>query len=442
MNGRGEERPILGLRANLGQFLVQMVQVFFVGVTIGLERTVVPVLAKEEFGIASASVILTFIVSFGFVKALLNLYGGSISDRWGRRRVLILGWVAAIPIPLIIIYAPAWEWIALGNVLLGVNQGLAWSMTVTSKIDITKPEEYGIATGFNEFSGYTGVAFGALVTGFIAAAYSPRPHPFYLGLAVILVALVTAVAMVKETRGFALSESTESEVEDRGLDRAPGFLSIFKWVSWKDPAMFAACQAGSIEKFVDTLVWVSFPIYFLSQGLTVAEIGIIVSVYGFTWGVLQLVTGPLSDRIGRKRPIAVGMWVCALGVVLTISTRGIINWVLAAAITGGGMAMLYPALIAAVGDVSQPKWRGTSLGVYRLWRDAGYGFGAISIGLVSDFVAFEWGFYLTALLMVTSGGIVAIRMYETHPGVRARHGTTKTDRKGKEVIDRPSSRIS
>ena len=424
------QEPRLGILPNLGQFTVQTLLVFFVGITVGLERNVIPVLAKDEFAIASTSVILSFVVSFGFVKALFNFFGGRLSEFWGRKPLLILGWLAAVPIPLIIIWAPNWWWIVFANLLMGVNQGLAWSMTVTSKMDLAGARWRGLATGINEFAGYSGLATGALVTGYLAAAYGPRPTPFYFGLAVILAALGIAVFLAKETIHHAHAEAVSLDTEGANTDQGqsqspadndgPSFREVFRLTTWGDPAMFAASQAGLLHKFTDALVWVSFPLYFRSQGLSVGDIGLIVGVYGFTWGVLQLVTGPMTDAIGRKWPIVSGLFLCGGGVWLTVEVSDMAMWIGTAAVIGLGMALLYPSLLAAVGDLAHPRWRGTSLGVYRMWRDSGYAFGALSIGLISDVIGFNYGFYFTAVVMFVSGAIVALWMYETAPARRKR----------------------
>ena len=420
--------PQVGILPNLGQFLVQTLLVFFVGMTVGLERNVVPLLAEEEFAIASSSVILSFVVSFGFVKAVLNLYGGRLSESWGRKPVLVLGWIAAIPIPLIIIWAPNWWWIVFANLLMGVNQGLAWSMTVTSKMDLVGAASRGFATGINEFAGYSGVATGALVTGYLAASYGLRPTPFYFGLAVIIAALGIAVVLTKETIHHArhearlqdapLGDSGPHPVQQAESAKVPSFKNIFKLTTWGDRAMFAACQAGLLHKFTDALVWVSFPLFFKRNGLEVGQIGLIIGVYGFTWGVLQLGTGYMTDRIGRKWPIVTGLFLCGGGVWLTVVVSTTMLWISTAAVIGVGMALLYPALLAAVADVSHPRWRGTSLGVYRMWRDSGYAFGALLIGVISDHIGFNYGFYFTALVMFGSAVIVALCMYETAPSRR------------------------
>ena len=418
----------LGIMPNLSQFLIQTLLVFFVGVTIGLERNVVPVLAKDEFAIGSTSVILSFVVSFGFVKAILNLYGGRLSESWGRKPVLVIGWLVAIPVPLIIIWAPNWWWIVAANLLMGVNQGLAWSMTVTSKMDLVGAKTRGLATGINEWAGYSGVAAGALITGYLAGAYGLRPAPFYFGLAVILVALGIAVFLVRETLHHAHAEAAIQDSEGAASGEASthresqiadySFLHIFKLTTWGDRSMFAACQAGLLHKFTDALVWVSFPLFFSSKGLGVGQIGLVVGVYGFSWGFLQLVTGPMTDHVGRKWPIVAGLYICGAGVWLTVVVSGVTMWLATAAAIGLGMALLYPSLLATIADVSHPRWRATSLGVYRMWRDSGYAFGALLIGAISDLIGFNYGFYFTAVVMFISGTIVAQWMYETAPARR------------------------
>lgn len=399
-----------GIRANLGQFSLQLLLVFFVGITVGMERNVIPVLAKEEFAIASSMVTLSFIASFGFVKALLNLYGGRWSETHGRKKALIIGWVVAVPIPIIIILAPNWWWITGANILMGVNQGLAWSMTVTMKMDISGRKWRGLATGLNEFSGYSGVAFGGLATGFLADAFGLRPVPFYFGLAVILAALLISITLARETLPYALKEAEEFDGRPLLCGEECSFREVFKLVSWKDKTMFACSQAGAVEKFVDVLVWGFFPIYFYLNGLTVAQIGVVVGAYGFTWGLLQILTGPLSDKVGRRAPVVAGMGLAGIGVMATFSASGYYEWIITSMVTGAGMALLYPTLMAAIGDASNPKWRGTSLGVYRMWRDSGYGFGALMIGYMADAFGMRSAFYFVALAMFFSGLLAAAYM--------------------------------
>lgn len=414
-----------GIRQNLGQFSQQLLQVFFVGLTIGMQRTVVPVMADSEFGVpaGSATLLMAFVVSFGFVKGAMNFVSGRLSERAGRRRVLIWGWLVALPIPFIFLFAPSWNWIVAANILLGVNQGFAWSMTVTSKLDIVRPDQRGLATGFNEFSGYGGVALAGLITGYLAADFDPRSSLFGFGLAVILLALLSALLFSKDTLPWARAESEKHKSGTHegprprfptNVSEHPSTAEIFMLVSFRHRTFMALSQAGCIEKFVDALVWVFFPVYLHGRGVSLVEIGWVVGSYGFVWGGSQLWTGPLSDAIGRKWPIVTGMWTCAAGIVATMMVEGLIAWSITAAVTGVGMALLYPTLIAAVGDISHPDWRGSSLGVYRFWRDLGYGIGALLLGFVADaFGAFEAGFWFTAFAMTLSGLWVALDMEET-----------------------------
>ena len=422
-----------GIRENLGQFAQQLLQVFFVGMTIGMQRTVVPVLAESEFGVPAGSAMLftAFVVSFGIVKGSMNFVSGRLSERVGRRRVLIWGWLVAVPIPFIFLLAPSWNWIIAANVLLGVNQGFAWSMTVTSKLDIVRARERGLATGINEFAGYGGVALAGLLTGYLAVSFDPRWSLFVFGLAVIIAALATASLFSRETLPWARAEAARHDTAGAAGSGAghadapvqPSAVEIFALVSFRHRTLSALAQAGCIEKFVDALVWVFFPAYLHARGLSLVEVGWVVGTYGFVWGISQLWTGPLSDAIGRKWPIVAGMWTCALGVVLVMYVDGLPAWCLASAITGIGMALLYPTLIAAVGDVSHPSWRGSSLGVYRFWRDLGYGIGALLLGAAADlYGSLEAGFWLTAGVMLLSGLWVAVVMRETLPDAAASPG--------------------
>jgi MFS family permease len=416
---------VLGIRPNIGQFAQQLLQVFFVGLTIGMQRTVVPALAESEFGVppGSFTLLMAFVVSFGFVKGAMNFVSGRISEKVGRRRVLIWGWLIALPIPFIFLYAPSWNWIVAANVLLGINQGFTWSMTVTSKLDIVRPEQRGLATGFNEFVGYSGVALAGLLTSYLASDFDPRWSLFVFGLSVIIVALITALLFTRETVHWARAESAAHKAGThmgprprfpQNVSEHPSTKEIFTLVSFRHRTFTALSQAGCVEKFVDALVWGFFPVYLLAKGLSLVDIGWVVGTYGFVWGASQLWTGPLSDAIGRKWPIVIGMWICATGVAATLFADGMFQWSLTAGITGVGMALLYPTLIAAIGDISHPNWRGSSLGVYRFWRDLGYGIGALSLGVIADtFGALEAGFWFTTVAMALSGLWVAIAMDET-----------------------------
>ena len=425
---------IHGIRPNIGQFGQQLLQVFFVGLTIGMQRTVVPALAETEFGVppGSFTLLMAFVVSFGFVKGAMNFVSGRVSEKVGRRKVLIWGWLIALPIPFIFLYAPSWNWIVAANVLLGINQGFTWSMTVTSKLDIVRADQRGVATGFNEFSGYGGVAVAGLITGYLASDFDPRWSLFVFGLTVILLALVSALLFSRETLHWARAESAahKAGTHDGPRPRFPANVSehpstkeIFTLVSFRHRTFAALSQAGCVEKFVDALVWAFFPVYLHAKGLSLIDIGWIVGVYGFVWGGSQLWTGPLSDAIGRKWPIVIGMWTCAAGVAATLLVDGMVEWSMTAAVTGVGMALLYPTLIAAIGDISHPNWRGSSLGVYRFWRDLGYGIGALSLGVIADaFGSLEAAFWFTAMAMALSGLWVAFAMDETLARINPQEG--------------------
>lgn len=418
----------LGIRNNMRPFLEQVLQVFFVGLTIGLQRTVIPVLAETEFGVAKGSmtVIFAFIISFGVVKGAMNFVSGRISERVGRRKVLIWGWLVALPIPFMILWAPTWGWIVAANVLLGINQGFCWSMTVTSKMDIVQADERGLATGVNEFAGYGGVALAGLLTGYLASYFDARTSLFVFGLVIILLALAASYLVFTETLPWARAEAARhrsgniSGPQPRYITAPddPTAAQIFALVSWRSPTFMAIAQAGSVEKFVDALMWALVPVFLVSKGASLIEIGWITGAYGLVWGASQLWTGPLSDKVGRKWPTVTGFFLCAGGVLVFPFFNAVIGWMIAASVTGVGMALLYPTLIAAMGDISHPSWRGSALGVYRFWRDLGYALGALAMGLVADASGMlEAGFWFTALAMATSGAWLILRMQETHPSL-------------------------
>ena len=401
-----------GIRANRAQFSHQLLQVLFVGLALGMMRTVVPALAESEFGVPRQSFLLlgAFVLAFGIVKSVLNLLAGFWSERWGRQRVLALGWLAAIPVPVLILFAENWYWVVAATLLLGVNQGLAWSMTQTAKLDLAGRNQRGFAIGLNEFAGYVGVAIAGVATAYLAERYGMRAGLFGFGLAVIVTAGALSLCCVRDTRAWAQAE--QRAITDHAVDneqRAPktALKEVFARVTWRDRRLASVNQAGLVEKFVDVLVWVFFPALLFQRGLSLAQIGWVVSVYAFTWGGLQLFTGKLSDRIGRRRPIVWGMWLCAAGVALAPLDGGVLWWSFAAGIIGTGMALLYPNLSAAVGDLAAPAWRGTAIGVYRFWRDFGYAVGAAAIGTVAWLIgAIEAAFVFTAVAMAISGAIV------------------------------------
>jgi MFS family permease len=405
----------LGLGANWRQFWLLVLVNAFVGAMVGLERTVLPLLAQVEFGLASKTAVLSFIATFGVVKALTNVLAGRLSDTYGRKRVLLAGWLVGLPIPLLVIWAPSWSWIVFANVLLGLNQGLAWSMTVIMKMDLVGPKRRGLAMGLNEFAGYLAVALAALCTGYLAQAYGLRPEPFYLGIAFAATGLALSLLFVRETGHHVVLEAAEF----RSLSVVAGHRTelstreILVRASWRDPGLSSASQAGMVNNLNDGLAWGLFPLFFAAAGLDVAQIGILSFTCPAVWGLLQLWTGALSDRWGRKRLIAGGMLVQSGALAAIALLRGFWPWVGAAALLGVGTAMVYPTLLAAVGDVAHPRWRASAVGVYRLWRDSGYAVGALLAGALADLLGMAWSIGAVALLTFASGLLVVVRMPET-----------------------------
>jgi MFS family permease len=415
-SARREPSPIrLGLKENLSQFLLLVGVNALVGGMLGQERTVLPLLADEVFGLTAFSATLTFIAAFGIVKAATNFFAGTLSDRYGRKPVLVAGWIVAIPVPLLLIWAPSWGWVIFANVLLGVNQGLTWSTTVIMKIDLVGPAKRGLAMGFNEAAGYGAVALTALTTGFIASRHGLRPEPFYLGLAYAALGLGISTLFVSETRGHALHEAASYTTS---ADHLHGDLTtgeIFRLTSYRERALSSCSQAGLVNNLNDGLAWGLLPLYFAAAGLSVARIGILAALYPAVWGVGQLVTGGLSDRIGRKPLIVGGMLVQAAALGLFAATEGFAVWSAAGVLLGAGTAMVYPTLLAAIGDVAHPSWRARSVGIYRLWRDGGFAVGALLAGVLADVFDISVAIWAIAALTAASGVVVLSRMYETHP---------------------------
>ena len=412
----------LGLGANWQQFSLLVLINGFVGAMVGLERTVLPLLAEEEFGLASSTVVLSFLVSFGLVKAATNFFAGRLGDLYGRKPILVIGWCVGIPVPLMIMWAPSWAWVVAANVLLGINQGLAWSTTVIMKIDLAGPRQRGLAMGLNEFAGYVAVALSALGTGYVAAAYGLRPQPFYLGLGFVALGLGLSVLFVRETQGHSALEAKQA---DGGAGSGPTLApsppgpavlsarEIFAMVSWRDPALSSASHAGLINNLNDGLAWGLFPLFFAASGLGVANIGVLTFAYPFTWGIVQLWTGAWSDRVGRKWLISGGMLVQAAALAAIAMLDGFGGWVGASALLGVGTAMVYPTLLASVADVAHPSWRGSAVGVYRLWRDSGYAVGGLMAGTLADLFGMRAAIMAVAVLTGLSGLVVARRMPET-----------------------------
>lgn len=405
----------LGLRANLFQFVLLVSVNALVGGMVGQEQTVLPLLAERHFQLTGYTFLLTYVLAFGITKAAANYFAGAWSDRFGRKPVLVVGWLLAVPVPLLLIWAPSWGWVVAANVLLGLSQGLTWSTTVVMKIDLVGPRQRGLAMGFNEAAGYGAVAVTAVAAGYLAAHYGLRPAPFLLGLGYAVIGLAISAALVHETRSHA---HLEAGLQQASVGAHATNRDIFIRTSFTEPALSSASQAGLVNNLNFGLSWGLFPILFAATGLSIERIGILVAVYPAVWGLGQILTGALSDRWGRKHLITTGMLTqaAALGVIATVDT--FMWWVLAGALLGAGTAMVYPTLLAAVGDVAHPLWRARAVGIYRLWRDSGYAAGAIVGGVAADLWGLRAAVWVAAGITVVSGLVVAVRMYETHPRAR------------------------
>ena len=405
--------PRLGLRANLAQFALLVGVNALVGGMIGQERTVLPLLATNVFGLAAVSAALTFIIAFGLTKAVTNLMAGTLCDRLGRKPVLVAGWLVGLPVPLLIIGAPSWGWVILANVLLGVNQGLTWSTTVNMKIDLVGPQGRGLAMGLNEASGYGGLALTAYLTGLIAQYSGLRPGPFFLGLAYAGLGLSLSVLLVRETQAHA-------RVEDKarfgpGPRPARRMREIFIRTSFREPALSSSCAAGLTNNLNDGMAWGLFPLLFAGRGLSLGAIGVLVALYPLVWALGQLITGAYSDRVGRKWLIVGGLAVQAASLAVIATGQSFSVWALGAVGLGAGTAMVYPTLLAAVSDVARPEWRASAVGVYRFWRDSGFVVGALLSGVIADLFGLTAAVGVVAAVTAVGAGLVAIRMYETRP---------------------------
>ncbi|MGZ4532700.1 MAG: MFS transporter [Mycobacteriaceae bacterium] len=420
----------LGLRQNAAQFILLVVVNALVGGMLGQERTVLPLLAEREFGLRTYTTGLTFILVFGVAKAATNYFAGAWCDRYGRKPVLVAGWLVAVPVPLMLIWAPSWSWIIVANVLLGISQGLTWSTTVVMKIDLVGPARRGLAMGLNEAAGYGAVAVTALATGYLAESYGLRPAPFLLGIAFAALGLGLSTLAVKETREHARFEaSTHIARADGRHDHLHDKLTnreVFVQTSFREPALSSASQAGLVNNLNDGLAWGLFPILFAAAGLSVGKIGLLAALYPAVWGVGQLITGALSDRWGRKWMIASGMWIQAVALGLMALGDTFAVWAVAALLLGAGTALVYPTLLASIGDVAHPAWRARSIGTYRLWRDGGFAVGALLAGIVADALGVRAAVWTVAALTAVSGLVVAVRMYETHqrPATLTQDGPT------------------
>jgi MFS family permease len=412
-------RPIrLGLRQNAAQFTLLVAVNALVGGMLGQERTVLPLLAEREFGLTAYTAVLTYILAFGLAKALTNYLAGAWSDRYGRKPVLVAGWVAALPVPLLLIWAPLWGWVVAANVLLGISQGLTWSTTVIMKIDLVGPARRGLAMGLNEAAGYLAVAATALATGYLAAAYGLRPQPFFVGIAYAALGLGLSSLVVQETRGHARLEAQAHTPRADGrhdhLHQELTQRQVFVQTSFREPALSSASQAGLVNNLNDGLAWGLFPALFAGAGLGVGRIGVLAALYPAVWGLGQLATGALSDRWGRKPFIVGGMLLQAAALALVAVGDNFAVWAVAAVLLGAGTAMVYPTLLASIGDVAHPAWRASSVGIYRLWRDGGFAVGALLAGVLADLYGIRTAVWVVAALTAMSGALAAVRMYETH----------------------------
>lgn len=435
----------LGLKPNINQFLLLIVVNAFVGAMIGLEQTVIPILGKEEFDLESNALILSFIASFGIVKAILNLFAGSLSDKFGRKNVLILGWLVGLPVPFILLLAPNWNWILFANVLLGINQGLAWSMTVNMKIDLVGTKQRGLALGLNEFAGYVSVALVGFLTGYIAAIYGLKPYPFYLGIIFPIAGFLISLLLVKDTKEFTqleiknyekkekrdedenrkMIESLNNENDEKkqtinsnsylpNKNKNLNFKEVFIETSWKNRSFLAVSQAGLVNNLVFGVSWGLFTLYFLSFGISVNDTAFLKALHPGVWGFLQLATGPFSDIVGRKKMIYPGMIMQAIGIWLILLFQNTyIGILIGMSLLGIGTAFVYPVLLAAISDIAHPQWRATSLGVYRFWRDLGFVIGALGIGFIADFFSINIAIQITGWIALCSGIFVIIVMHET-----------------------------
>lgn len=401
----------LGLRENAGQFALLVFINSFVGAMVGLERSILPAIAEREFNIAAKTAVLSFIVVFGISKALTNYIAGRLSDSNGRKHVLVSGWLVAIPVPFMLMWAPSWDWVVVANVLLGVSQGLTWSTTVIMKIDLVGPKQRGLAMGLNEFSGYLAVAGSALATGWIATHYGLRPQPFYLGVAYVAFGLTLSVLAARETRHHVTREVMNTATATGEIALSQG--EIFRRTSFTERNLSSVSQAGLVNNLNDGMAWGLFPLVFANAGLNLTQIGALAAIYPAVWGCAQIFTGAVSDRVGRKWLIAGGMWVQAVGIGITALASGFAGFSLGGVLLGLGTAMVYPTLLAAISDVAHPTWRASAVGIYRLWRDLGYAVGAILAGIIADLFGVNAAIWVVAVLTCVSGIVTAVRMRET-----------------------------
>ena len=429
-----EERlPLLrlGLRENAAQFTLLVVINAFVGAMIGIERSILSPLAEQEFHLVARAAVLSFIVVFGLSKAITNYVAGRLADRVGRKHVLVAGWLVAVPVPFMLMWGPSWNWILAANVLLGISQGFTWSTTVIMKIDLAGASRRGLAMGLNEFAGYMAVAGAALLTGWIAARTGLRPDPFYPGILFVVLGLGLSFVLVRETSSHVALESTRAVSSNDDVNRTPG--GVFWRTTWADHNLSTISQVGLVNNLNDGMAWGLFPLFFAAANMSLDRIGALAAIYPATWGVSQLATGALSDRLGRKWLIASGMWMQALGIGVVILSITFVGFAAGAALLGIGTAMVYPTLLAAIGDVALPSWRASAVGVYRFWRDLGYAIGALLAGVTADAVGLAGAMWFVAGITLISGIVAAVRMDET---VRPRGYFNEVNAYGDRVSNR------
>ncbi len=407
------------MRANLAQLTVLSVLIGLTGGMVGMERAVLPLLAEREFSLASKAAILSFIISYGILKAPANLCGGWLSDRFSRKRILIIGWLFGLPVPLLVAAGPSWGWVVFANVLLGVNQGFCWSVVVIMIIDLVGPANRGLGTGLSEAPGYFVMSLAAAASGYLAGAYGLRSSILYLGTTFAVAGLALSVFFVRESVTHAHFEASlpvgpQLENKIRQPER-PSLAQVVLLTSWKNRALFSVSQAGMFNNLNDGMAWGLFPLWFAAAGATIQPIGLLAAVYPAVWGIAQTTTGVLSDRFGRKWVITVGMWIQGIGILMVAATHRTTVWILGSALLGFGTALVNPAFLAVIGDVARPNWRATSVGVYRLWRDGGYALGALLTGVVADLFGLRWAIGAVGMLTLLSGSGVAVLMPETLP---------------------------
>lgn len=401
---RHSDRPVqLGLKENLQQFVLLIIVNAFVGAMIGIERSILPEFAAAKFNIASTSVLLSFIVIFGISKAIANYFSGFLAAKYSRKKILVLGWIIAFPVPLIFIYAPSWYWIVFANVLLGIHQGFTWSSTVAMKIDLVGQKNRGFAMGLNEFAGYVAVALMAFFTAFIADRYGIFPYPFYLGLGVSIIGLILSIVLVRDTAAFVQTEAVH-------FDQIPRLKNIFIQTSWKNRQLGAVTQAGLINNLNDGMIWGLLPIILIRKNFGLVDIGIITSIYPAVWGLSQIITGKLADLFSKKMLLFWGMLVQAIAIILLTAANSYTEMVLISIALGIGTALVYPTFLATISDNTHALDRGKSLGIFRFWRDSGYAIGAVITGITADQLGINASIILIGILTLLSAFFILFRM--------------------------------